>query len=235
MRLIDADKLGLTDFEILLCDGNYKEALKLLLKKIEGAETIELPEEKDKPKKKIDIPCKKCKNNHHNLCNWEACRETGFGLLEEDKELPDTTKTTPHDSSEDPAKIESSIKPGDNNDDLDLMIKEIEYDASIAELASKSNDPFYKFSLMNWNEKAKEKRQLAHWLKELKYYKENDNDELCEWVYRKDTDRMHCSNCGSSSAYDNYGPIQTPYCCYCGKKMLKGWDYHDPRRVDCNG
>lgn len=40
MRLIDADKLGLTDFEIVTCDGDYKEALKLILSKIDNATTI---------------------------------------------------------------------------------------------------------------------------------------------------------------------------------------------------
>lgn len=34
MRLIDADKIGLTDFEIVMCNGDYKEALKMLLDKI---------------------------------------------------------------------------------------------------------------------------------------------------------------------------------------------------------
>ena len=57
-RLIDADLLGLTDMEIIMCDGDYKEALKMLIDKIEHAPTIEpeqrwipcserLPEEKD--------------------------------------------------------------------------------------------------------------------------------------------------------------------------------------------
>ena len=41
-RLIDADKIGLTNFEIILCQkGNpYKNALEMLLKKIENAPTI---------------------------------------------------------------------------------------------------------------------------------------------------------------------------------------------------
>ena len=39
-RLIDADKLGFTDFEILMCNGDYKEALKMLLEKIDNAPTI---------------------------------------------------------------------------------------------------------------------------------------------------------------------------------------------------
>lgn len=40
MRPIDADKIGLTDFEIIMCNGNYKEALKMLLQKIESAPTL---------------------------------------------------------------------------------------------------------------------------------------------------------------------------------------------------
>ena len=41
-RLIDADNIGLTNFEIILCQkGNpYKNALEMLLKKIENAPTI---------------------------------------------------------------------------------------------------------------------------------------------------------------------------------------------------
>ena len=41
MRLIDADELGLTDFEIFMCDGDYKEALKMVLSKIDSAPTID--------------------------------------------------------------------------------------------------------------------------------------------------------------------------------------------------
>jgi len=41
-RLIDANKIGLTDFEIILCQkGNpFKNALEMLLEKIENAPTI---------------------------------------------------------------------------------------------------------------------------------------------------------------------------------------------------
>ena len=41
MRVINADAIGMTDIEIIMCDGDYKEALKMLLKKIENAPTIE--------------------------------------------------------------------------------------------------------------------------------------------------------------------------------------------------
>ena len=40
MRPIDADKIGLTDFEIVMCNGNYKAALEMLLQKIENAPTL---------------------------------------------------------------------------------------------------------------------------------------------------------------------------------------------------
>ena len=39
MRLIDADEIGLTDFEIVMCNGDYKEALKMLLNKISNQPT----------------------------------------------------------------------------------------------------------------------------------------------------------------------------------------------------
>ena len=39
MRLIDADEIGLTDFEIVMCNGDYKEALKMLLDKISNKPT----------------------------------------------------------------------------------------------------------------------------------------------------------------------------------------------------
>ena len=41
MRLIDADALGLTDFEIVMCEGSYKAGLKMILDKIQKAPTIE--------------------------------------------------------------------------------------------------------------------------------------------------------------------------------------------------
>ncbi len=39
-RLIDADALGVTDFELVMCRGEYKELAKLLLEKIDAAPTI---------------------------------------------------------------------------------------------------------------------------------------------------------------------------------------------------
>lgn len=40
MRLIDAEQIELTDFEIIMCDGNYKKALEMLIDKIANAPTI---------------------------------------------------------------------------------------------------------------------------------------------------------------------------------------------------
>jgi hypothetical protein len=52
-RLIDSEKLGLTDFEIVMCDGDYKEALKMVLGKIEDAPTVDA------------VPVVRCKD-----CKW---------------------------------------------------------------------------------------------------------------------------------------------------------------------
>ena len=39
-RLVDADKIGLTDLEIVMCDGDYKKALEMLLHKIDAAVVV---------------------------------------------------------------------------------------------------------------------------------------------------------------------------------------------------
>lgn len=39
---ISRESLGLTDFEIIMCDGDYKEGLKLLLEKIENAPSADV-------------------------------------------------------------------------------------------------------------------------------------------------------------------------------------------------
>lgn len=41
MRLIDADKIGLTDFEIISCNEDYKAALQILINKINEAPIID--------------------------------------------------------------------------------------------------------------------------------------------------------------------------------------------------
>ena len=44
MRLINVDKLGFSDFEIIMCEGSFKTAFEILLEKINSAPTIEAPE-----------------------------------------------------------------------------------------------------------------------------------------------------------------------------------------------
>ena len=66
-RLIDADFLGLTDMEIIMCDGDYKEALKMLIDKIEHAPTIEpepkwIPCSERLPKQGQEVICQ-CRAN----------------------------------------------------------------------------------------------------------------------------------------------------------------------------
>ena len=63
MRAIDADLLGLTDMEIIMCDGDYKEALKMLIDKIEHAPTIE-PDWDVIPKDKYEY------HYDHTDCIW---------------------------------------------------------------------------------------------------------------------------------------------------------------------
>ena len=55
MRLIDADAIGLTDFEIIMCDGDFKMGLKMLLDKIQKAPSIQI------------IQCKNCKHWHREM------------------------------------------------------------------------------------------------------------------------------------------------------------------------
>lgn len=39
-NLIERKAIGLTDFEIAMCNGDYKEGMKMLLEKIESAPTV---------------------------------------------------------------------------------------------------------------------------------------------------------------------------------------------------
>lgn len=66
-RAIDADLLGLTDMEIIMCNGDYKEALEMLINKIDNAPTIE-PE---------IIRCKDCVKH-------EICRTTNIWAVAPD-------------------------------------------------------------------------------------------------------------------------------------------------------
>lgn len=74
-RLIDADLLGLTDMEIIMCDGDYKEALKMLIYKIGHAPTIE-PEQRWIPcDETVEIP-------DHEVLACDKYGEERLGYLE---------------------------------------------------------------------------------------------------------------------------------------------------------
>lgn len=80
-RYIDAENIGLTNFEIFTCNGDYKEALKLLLLKIENAPSADVVERKhgkwkwvvDRDDENIyHLQCSICHGSgfdeHHNYC-----------------------------------------------------------------------------------------------------------------------------------------------------------------------
>lgn len=69
MRLIDVDDIGLTDFEIIMCGGDYKEALTMLCQKIDNA-------------KEAIIRCKECK--HHNPDMNQCLRQICAEMYDED-------------------------------------------------------------------------------------------------------------------------------------------------------
>lgn len=66
-KLIDIDDIGLTDFEIVMCDSDYKEALIMLCQKI------------DKAKEAI-VRCKNCKycSNPSWLHGWNGMCTKSF-------------------------------------------------------------------------------------------------------------------------------------------------------------
>lgn len=66
MRLIDADKIGLTDFEIVMCTSSYENALSILLNKIFNAPTVDAVPV---------IRCIECKHRdeeHEYYCNYHC-------------------------------------------------------------------------------------------------------------------------------------------------------------------
>lgn len=67
MRLIDADTVGLTDFEIVVCEGDYKKAFKLLCEKLDSAPTVDAVEV---------VRCEHC--IHYNA-GFECLKE-GYGI-----------------------------------------------------------------------------------------------------------------------------------------------------------
>ena len=67
--MIDADVLGLTDFEIAMCNGSFEDGLKMILSKIQNAPTIE-PEQRW-------IPCSERVPEQVNKSYW-VCTDTGY-------------------------------------------------------------------------------------------------------------------------------------------------------------
>ena len=77
---IDRSKIGLTDFETVMCQGNYKEALKMLLEKIENLPAANVRE--DTRGVWIPIPCE---IEHANLfacskCKWQVFIHEDYNL-----------------------------------------------------------------------------------------------------------------------------------------------------------
>lgn len=53
MRPIDAEQIGLNDMEIIMCDGDYKKALEMLIDKIANASILDA------------VPVVRCKDCKH--------------------------------------------------------------------------------------------------------------------------------------------------------------------------
>ena len=96
-RMIDVDKLGLTDFEIVMCSGDYKEALKMLIEKIENAPTVDVVRCKDckwyKESKYSELRpmrfCYRLRNNDGVRVgyNWDENDFCSYGERKEDAEI----------------------------------------------------------------------------------------------------------------------------------------------------
>lgn len=65
MRLIDADALMFTDIEIVMCDGDFKKAFKLLTEKIENAPSV------DQGLTKVICWQEHCHYNKNGICAAE--------------------------------------------------------------------------------------------------------------------------------------------------------------------
>lgn len=77
MRLIDVDKVGLTDFETVMCDGDFKEAFKLLCEKLDDTPTVDAVEV---------VRCKDCKYSEHWYRDKARCflwNEDGIEIFED--------------------------------------------------------------------------------------------------------------------------------------------------------
>lgn len=60
MRLIDAEQIGLTDMEIIICDGSYKKASEMLIDRITNAPSIDAVPV---------VRCENCKYWHREIYN----------------------------------------------------------------------------------------------------------------------------------------------------------------------
>lgn len=84
MRLIDADRLGLTDMEIIMCDGDYKEALKMLINKIEHAPTIHTQLKTGRWLFNGNTQCSECGYSPKISSGWNYCPNCGARMKEGD-------------------------------------------------------------------------------------------------------------------------------------------------------
>ena len=72
MRLIDADKVMFTNFEIVMCEGDFKQAFKLLCEKLDNALTVDaIPVEWIKEYLNNGVDC----HISEMLDNWEKEKE----------------------------------------------------------------------------------------------------------------------------------------------------------------
>lgn len=77
--------LGLTDFEIIMCNGNYKKALEMLLDKIAKAPVSDVVEVITTSWEDIErigfgsfeATCKRCKRRMMYMTWWKYCPECG--------------------------------------------------------------------------------------------------------------------------------------------------------------
>ena len=97
MRLIDADKIGLTDIEIIMCDGSYKKALEMLIDKINNAPTVE--------PKRGEWVYEEFNNFEGYSDGWWSCSKCGKGMLCDYYGPPIKTDYCPHCG----AKMESEV------------------------------------------------------------------------------------------------------------------------------
>ncbi len=106
---------------------------------------------------------------------------------------------------------------------IDEAIKHAKEVAEEQEKLCKVNDDF-NFSQPKWRECAKEHRQLAEWLKELKNFKEKDEAKAVRYVdngYAEGAivyDTAFCPNCGHEfeENLENWG---CDFCPNCGQRL----------------